>query len=201
MKTLMNYVSYVTSPSLNNPAFCKNCIFSPLKITIIWDVTPCGLTDEHQTHFYHDGSRDFFEMLEPIYKNIRPHIEDRQPTSVPFGPQKHVKHSWPKACSNTSLWIIQIRRAEQQSKSKHKFSKSDFFPLHRQIHADKYPSSIHFHFIQRTIRSSNPDRDKTFLYSTKRPERPIQLPIQWVQEFIQRCRAELPAWKVHLTSN
>jgi len=74
MKTLMNYVSSANSPSLNNTAFCKNCIFSPLKIRMVWDVTPCGLADEYQRHFYHDGSRDFSEILEPIYKNTRSHI-------------------------------------------------------------------------------------------------------------------------------
>jgi len=41
---------------------------------MVWDVTPCGLADEYQRHFYHDGNRDFSEILELIYKITRPNI-------------------------------------------------------------------------------------------------------------------------------
>jgi len=93
---------------------------------MVWDVTPCGLADEYQRNFYHDGSRDFSEILEPIYKNTRSHIRPLAWLLRFRSALKNRQHSWPKACSDSSLWIIQ-RRHTELSKTKPKFSKRDFF--------------------------------------------------------------------------
>jgi hypothetical protein len=94
---------------------------------MFWDVTPCGLADKYQRHLlpwwrHQVSSKCWY----PTIKNTASHKTVTLTTSVPFRLYKQATDSWPTACSNTSLWIIQRRHKENSGKLRTNFLKVIF---------------------------------------------------------------------------